>query len=185
MENFIRKIVREILSECFSINESVDEDTLYRMRDFGMDEDDIDSNGYVTLYHGGIEIPDRLNPDEIFFLTNHYETAEDYARIRGDQKGVPGEVFTIKVRPEDVSWNTGSGEIEFDQGGLISRRNGFLTIIPRTEENIDVPINIGDEILGGKFKNKKIKVKSIDKNEKGDITVNDKPLLKFRIPKKN
>lgn len=50
-------------------------------------------------------------------------------------------------------------------------------------DNIDVPINVGDTVLGGKFKNKKIKVKDIDKNEKGDITINDKPLLRVRIPK--
>ncbi len=36
-------------------------------------------------------------------------------------------------------------------------------------------------MLGGKFKNKRIIVKSIGKNEKGDITINNKPLLKFRI----
>ena len=51
-------------------------------------------------------------------------------------------------------------------------------------EDITIPINIGDEILGGKFKNKTIKVKEIGKNEKGDITINGKPLLRFRIPKK-
>ena len=49
-------------------------------------------------------------------------------------------------------------------------------------ENINIPIEIGDEILGGKFKNKKIKVKEIGKNDKGDITINGKPLLRFRIP---
>jgi hypothetical protein len=149
-----------------------------------MDENDIDDNGYVTLYHGGLELPERLNPDEIFFLTNHYETAEDYARIRGEQNNTEGQVFTIKVKPEDVSWNTGSGEIEFDKGGLLSRRNGYLTIIPRTDEDINVPINVGDTVFGGKFKNKKIVVKDIGKNEKGDITINDKPLLKVRIPTK-
>ena len=49
------------------------------------------------------------------------------------------------------------------------------------EEVIKVPIKIGDVVLGGKFKNKKITVKSIGKNEKGDITINGKPLLKYRI----
>jgi hypothetical protein len=48
-------------------------------------------------------------------------------------------------------------------------------------ENIDVPIAIGDTVLGGKFKNKKIVVKSIGKNEKGDLTINGRPLLKYRI----
>tara|TARA_B100002019_G_scaffold15280_1_gene12106 strand:+ start:280 stop:1536 length:1257 start_codon:yes stop_codon:yes gene_type:complete len=50
-------------------------------------------------------------------------------------------------------------------------------------EIIKVPIEIGDTVLGGKFKNKKMVVKSIEKNEKGDITINKKPLLKFRITK--
>ena len=30
---------------------------------------------------------------------------------------------------------------------------------------------------------KKVKVKSIGKNDKGDITINGKPLLKFRLMK--
>lgn len=51
-------------------------------------------------------------------------------------------------------------------------------------EDIKIPINVGDEILGGKFKNKKVIVKDIGENEKGDITINGKPLLRFRIPKK-
>jgi len=51
------------------------------------------------------------------------------------------------------------------------------------EKFIKVPIEVGDTILGGRFKNKKIVVKKIGKNEKGDITINGKPLLKFRIIK--
>tara|TARA_Y100000310_G_scaffold65150_1_gene60679 strand:+ start:1969 stop:2169 length:201 start_codon:yes stop_codon:yes gene_type:complete len=49
-------------------------------------------------------------------------------------------------------------------------------------EDIKVKINVGDTVLGGKFKNKPIKVKSISRNEKGDIVINGKPLLKVRIP---
>ena len=48
-------------------------------------------------------------------------------------------------------------------------------------EESRVRINIGDTILGGKFKNKKVVVKDRGKNEKGDITINGKPLLKYRI----
>ena len=48
-------------------------------------------------------------------------------------------------------------------------------------EDIKIPINVGDTVLGGKFKNKRIVVKSIGKNEKGDITINGKPLLKYRL----
>ena len=48
-------------------------------------------------------------------------------------------------------------------------------------EDIKVPIKVGDTVLGGKFKNKKTVVKDIGKNEKGDLTINGRPLLKFRI----
>ena len=48
-------------------------------------------------------------------------------------------------------------------------------------EAISLDIKVGDVILGGKFKNKKITVKEIGKNDKGDITINGKPLLRFRI----
>lgn len=59
----------------------------------------------------------------------------------------------------------------------IKNINEFVT------EVIKVPIKVGDTILGGRFKNKKIVVKKIGKNDKGDITINGKPLLKFRIIK--
>lgn len=49
------------------------------------------------------------------------------------------------------------------------------------EEDITIPLNVGDTVLGGKFKNKRIVVKEISKNEKGDITINGKPVLKFRL----
>ena len=53
----------------------------------------------------------------------------------------------------------------------------------KLSEAITIPIEIGDTILGGKFKNKKIVVKDIGRNEKGDITINGRPLLKYRIIK--
>ena len=53
------------------------------------------------------------------------------------------------------------------------------------QEKIEVDIKVGDIVLGGRFKNKKVKVKEIGKNEKGDITINGRPLLKYRlIPRK-
>ena len=51
----------------------------------------------------------------------------------------------------------------------------------KVEEDITIPIKVGDTVLGGKFKNKKITVKDIGKNEKGEITINGKPLLKYRL----
>jgi hypothetical protein len=49
------------------------------------------------------------------------------------------------------------------------------------QEQIVVDIEVGDTILGGKFKNKRIVVKEIGENEKGDITINGRPLMKYRL----
>lgn len=46
-----------------------------------------------------------------------------------------------------------------------------------------IPIEIGDTIMVGRFRNKPIKVKEIGIDELGQPTVNGKPMLKFRIPK--
>ena len=73
---------------------------------------------------------------------------------------------------EDQSINRGRAE----KSRLVGSKRA------KTEE-IKVPIKVGDVVLGGKFKNKKVTVKKIGKNEKGDITINDKPMLKFRIIK--
>ena len=55
----------------------------------------------------------------------------------------------------------------------------------KIKETIKVPIKVGDTVLGGRFKNKKTVVKKIGKNDKGDITINGKPLLKYRIIKES
>ena len=52
-------------------------------------------------------------------------------------------------------------------------------------EMIKLDIKVGDTLMGGKFKNKKVVVKTIGKNDKGDITINGKPLLRFRMLKEN
>ena len=44
-------------------------------------------------------------------------------------------------------------------------------------------IKVGDVLLGGKFKNKRIVVKEIGKDKLGQPTINGKPLLNFRIEK--
>ena len=48
---------------------------------------------------------------------------------------------------------------------------------------VELPIKVGDDVLMGRFKNKRVKVKSIDYNEKGDLLINGRPALKFRLVK--
>ena len=44
-------------------------------------------------------------------------------------------------------------------------------------------LNIGDIILTGRFKNKAVEVKEFGTDEKGQPTINGRPILKFRIKK--
>lgn len=48
---------------------------------------------------------------------------------------------------------------------------------------IQIPLEIGDTILAGRFKNKKIKVNEITYDEYGSPAVNGRSILKIRIPK--
>ena len=48
-------------------------------------------------------------------------------------------------------------------------------------ESICVDIKVGDTLIGGRFKNKKIVVKTIGKNDKGEVTINGKSLLRYRL----
>lgn len=49
--------------------------------------------------------------------------------------------------------------------------------------SIELDIKVGDVVLGGKFKNKRIVVKTIGKDDLGQPTINGMPLLKMRIEK--
>jgi hypothetical protein len=51
------------------------------------------------------------------------------------------------------------------------------------DEDINIPIKVGDTVLMGKYKNKKVKVKSIGKDEHGMPTINGKKAATFRIHK--
>ena len=48
-------------------------------------------------------------------------------------------------------------------------------------EDIKLPINIGDTVLMGRFKNKKVVVKTISWNEKGDLLINGRSSMRMRI----
>ena len=58
----------------------------------------------------------------------------------------------------------------------------MISFIHFLKDDIKVKINVGDTVLGGKFKNKPIVVKTISRNDNGDISINGKPMMKYRIP---
>lgn len=49
---------------------------------------------------------------------------------------------------------------------------------------INLDIKMGDYLLGGRFKNQRVTVKSIGTDDLGQPTINNKKLLSFRIEKK-
>ena len=49
------------------------------------------------------------------------------------------------------------------------------------KEDINLPINIGDTVLMGRFKNKKVVVKTISWNEKGDLLINGRSSMRMRV----
>ncbi|MEK6879000.1 MAG: hypothetical protein AABY22_05300 [Nanoarchaeota archaeon] len=51
----------------------------------------------------------------------------------------------------------------------------------KLQEVITLDINIGDTVLTGRFKNKKTVIKTIDYDNKGQLQINGKKALKFRI----
>ena len=51
-------------------------------------------------------------------------------------------------------------------------------------EAITLPVEIGDTVLMGKFKNRKVIVKTIEFNEKGDLLINGRSAMKMRLVKK-
>ena len=59
----------------------------------------------------------------------------------------------------------------------------FITLkLAKLSEDINLDVNVGDTLLMGKFKNKKVVVKDIGKDEHGMPTINGKKATTFRIP---
>ena len=50
-------------------------------------------------------------------------------------------------------------------------------------KKIELDINIGDILLGGRYKNKRVTVKRMGTDALGQPTINGDPILKFRIEK--
>lgn len=62
----------------------------------------------------------------------------------------------------------------------------FLKYFSELNEDITIPVNIGDTIYQGRFKNKKKVIKTITKDELGMPEINGQKVVNFRTtpPKK-
>ena len=115
------------------------------------------------------------------FIINVDDIKEDIKTISGYLDGEGYEYKTFGYQKSDFSSDDPDFGLETNYLSLLYQKEVRDTYL----EKIEVPIEIGDTVLGGRFKNKKVVVKKIGKNKKGDITVNDKPLLKFRLVKES
>ena len=61
--------------------------------------------------------------------------------------------------------------------------HGIMENWRQFSEGVELDIEVGDIVLGGKFKNKRIEVKEFGKDALGQPTINGRPILKFRIEK--
>ena len=138
---------------------------------------------------------DEYEKDDHF---NYHKSLNDIAKLKVQEIQYDNKEYTIYL---DVYMKDGWNSFESDNDDLFDALGDDLSkflgdeVFITTNQTIDykeditemikLDIKVGDTIMGGKFKNKKIVVKTIGKNEKGDVTINGKALLRFRIIKEN
>ena len=99
-----------------------------------------------------------------------------------DYKGSPA--YNIwKKYIKRIAQNVGYKFLDFlGAEDSIDYSKGEIMQATKLKEDINLPINIGDTVLMGKFKNKKVVVKTINFNDKGDLLINGRSAGRFRIP---
>jgi hypothetical protein len=173
----------------------------------------IPSNKIVSIKnpYAPQEILNKFDSDTTAFITAVGE--KDSSRLSGKYfKPYKGKVDTgyldrgyVYIAPAQSNPISGT-DVRYwlSAGSEADRKKGFMKAYPKFDEQIfkmitlklkslkeyineEIKLNvkIGDQILMGKFKNKKVFVKSIGKDEWGMPTINGKKAVTFRIPKKD
>jgi hypothetical protein len=88
---------------------------------------------------------------------------------------IPADVWENAL--QDYNNDKEDGKVHEDDWDRPEQQNEVLTEI---EEDINVDVNKGDEVLMGKFKNKKVVVKDLGKDQHGMPTINGKQATTFR-----
>tara|TARA_R110000803_G_C11980687_1_gene320715 strand:- start:1777 stop:2517 length:741 start_codon:yes stop_codon:yes gene_type:complete len=115
----------------------------------------------------------ELNREMVPLLANeHLRTGQSYM------------IALQKVNPFLYNYITGKDIDPFSNDDKVINFIRFLNGDNDLTESIKLPVEVGDTVFMGKFKNKKTVIKTIEWNEKGDLMINGKPALKMRIPKK-
>ena len=106
-----------------------------------------------------------------------FKTPEAYDKwMRHISKAVAASGFSLINFFLDFEDET-EGDEKYNNTDLSDKGANFVS------EDITLPVNIGDTILTGRFKNKKTVVKTIGKDEHGMPTINGRKVVNFRILK--
>ena len=114
----------------------------------------------------------------VVYLAKDPEVARSYAETN---ETVPEEwldkIVVLKINTAGLDLNNLLPDQNVLDGDDTLEYHGVI------KENINLDIEVGDILLGGRYKNKRIVVKEIGEDDLGQPTVNGKPVLKFRIEK--
>jgi len=133
-----------------------------------------------------IEVHDTNYPDGPPLTVSYFPTGVKGGEFAGtdyikDYKGVPG-YSKWKNYISKIAQQVGYKFLNFlgAEDSIESSKDEVLK--PTTlKEDVNLPINIGDTVMMGRFKNKKVVVKTINWNKKGDLLINGRPAMKMRI----
>jgi hypothetical protein len=101
-----------------------------------------------------------------------------YSDIEFEVLGIDNRTQTVKLK---VLAPKGLFGQEMNVPFKTIRRGPFIKTNTNISEDIKLPVNVGDTVLMGKFKNKKVVVKTIGKDEHGMPTINGKKVATFRM----
>jgi hypothetical protein len=88
---------------------------------------------------------------------------------------IPADVWEMAL--QDYNNDKEDGKVHEDDWDRAEQQNEVLTEI---EEDINVDVDKGDDVLMGKFKNKKVTIRDIGKDKHGMPTINGKQATTFR-----
>ena len=174
-ENQQEKVIQSMIDNNFNRRKVIINDTWDNMDEYEKD--------YHFNYHKSLNDIEKLKVQDIQYDNNEYTIyldsymKEGWDSFESDNDDLSNHYVLFDALADDLSQFL-SDEVFIVSNQTIDYKEGIT-------EMIKLDIKVGDTIMGGKFKNKKVVVKTIGKNEKGDVTINGKPLLRFRIIKEN
>ena len=137
-----------------------------------------------------LEVHDTDFPGGPVMTVSYFPTG-----VKGDEFGGTDYMKDYKGSPAYRLWKKQIAKIATAAGykfldflgaetSIESSEDEVLGVPATIKEDINLPINIGDTVLMGKFKNKKVVVKTVTWNEKGDLLINGRSAMRMRIPPK-